>query len=125
VQLGRLGYAEAVERSLLESDAFAPADHGQVDGDCVFFPATEQAACGAFLNYWQEHGLDFGDDGVSFRESLALFGYPISQEFVDPESGLVTQYFERARFEYHPENPEDYRVLLGLLGAEIVDQRDW
>ena len=30
------------------------------------------------------------------------------------------QVFERARFEYHPENPAPYRVLLGLLGRESL-----
>ena len=28
----------------------------------------------------------------------------------------TTQWFERARFECHPNNPSEYRVLLGLLG---------
>jgi hypothetical protein len=30
----------------------------------------------------------------------------------------MTQWFERARFEYHPNNPDPYKVLLGRLGAE-------
>ncbi|MCC6625984.1 MAG: hypothetical protein IT340_01155 [Chloroflexi bacterium] len=29
------------------------------------------------------------------------------------------QWFERARFEWHPNNPESHRVLLGLLGTEV------
>ncbi|MBX6341852.1 MAG: hypothetical protein IRY97_05290, partial [Thermomicrobiaceae bacterium] len=53
-------------------------------------------------------------------ESLALFGYPISEEFRDPQTGLTVQYFERARFEYHPANPDPYKVLLGRLGAEAL-----
>ncbi len=32
---------------------------------------------------------------------------------------VLTQWFERARFEYHPDNPAAYRVLLGRLGAEV------
>lgn len=68
--------------------------------------------------YWETHGLEMGDPGVSFRESLALFGYPISEEVVDARTGRVTQYFERAVFEYHPENPEPYTVPLRRLGAE-------
>ena len=31
---------------------------------------------------------------------------------------MLTQWFERARFEYHPNNPPEYQVLLGLLGNE-------
>jgi hypothetical protein len=69
--------------------------------------------------------LDLGDPDISFGESLALFGYPISEEFVDPATGLVTQYFEHAVFEYHPDNPEPYKVLLRRLGAEEMKRRDW
>jgi hypothetical protein len=29
------------------------------------------------------------------------------------------QWFERARFEWHPGNADSYRVLLGRLGAEV------
>jgi hypothetical protein len=29
------------------------------------------------------------------------------------------QYFERARFELHPENEPPFNVLLGLLGREV------
>ena len=32
---------------------------------------------------------------------------------------IETQWFERARFECHPNNPPEYRVLLGLLGNEV------
>jgi hypothetical protein len=80
-------------------------------------------ACTDFMEYWRTHGLDLGDDGTSYRESLALFGYPISQPYVDPDTGLVTQYFERAVFEIHPNNPDPYRVLLRRLGAEVLDGR--
>ncbi|HYI16574.1 MAG TPA: hypothetical protein VEX37_14350, partial [Thermomicrobiales bacterium] len=51
-----------------------------------------------------------------------LFGFPISEEFVDPDTGLTTQYFERARFEFHADNPEPFDVLLGRLGATIVER---
>jgi hypothetical protein len=31
----------------------------------------------------------------------------------------LTQWFERARFEYHPENAAPYDVLLGRLGSAL------
>lgn len=31
---------------------------------------------------------------------------------------LLVQYFERARIELHPNNPQAYRVLQGRLGSE-------
>ncbi len=130
VLLGRLGHEDAARQGLLDQDAFQPVDEDSVDEErCHYFEATGFTVCNEFLDYWQSHGLDFGDDGVSYRESLALFGYPISQEYF-PEPGgaaepVTVQYFERARFEFHPSNPEEHRVLLGLLGADLLDQRDW
>ncbi|NTW00543.1 MAG: sortase, partial [Oscillochloris sp.] len=53
---------------------------------------------------------------------LAVFGYPISEPF-DEDVGSGTrqvQYFERNRFEEHPEEPAAYRVQLGRLGAELM-----
>ena len=69
---------------------------------------TNHCVQGLFRGYWLSHGLDLGDPGISERESLALFGYPISDEFEQRlEDGRTyrVQYFERARMEYHPENP--------------------
>jgi spore germination protein len=125
VLLGRLGHEEASRRGLLDHPAFEP--EGQTgDPDCVYFETTGQNACGAFLSYWQSHGLNLGDAGISYRESLALFGYPLSSEFTDPDTGLTVQYFERARFEYHPEHAgTQYEVLLGLLGNEELREKGW
>jgi hypothetical protein len=123
VLLGRLGYEDAQARGLLENRPFQPILHDIVRGDCVWFGETRQMACTDFMEYWRTHGLDLGDEGTSYRESLALFGYPISQPYVDPDTGLVTQYFERAVFEIHPANPDPYRVLLRRLGAEVLDGR--
>lgn len=126
VELGRLGAEDAAMRGLTATQPFQPLPTGtQSDADCQFFAATGHRLCFGFRAYWQSHGLEFGDPGTSFRESLALFGYPISEEFVDPQTGLVTQYFERARFEYHPDLPEPYRVLLGRLAADVLAQRGW
>ncbi|MCM8747991.1 glycosyl hydrolase family 18 protein [Thermomicrobiaceae bacterium CFH 74404] len=124
VQLGRLGVQDAERRDLLATAPFRRVD-AVSDASCDYFPETGHRLCNGFRTYWQSHGLEFGDPGVSFRESLALFGYPISEEFTDPATGSTVQYFERARFEYHPENPEPYRVLLGLLGAEEVRAKGW
>jgi murein DD-endopeptidase MepM/ murein hydrolase activator NlpD len=35
---------------------------------------------------------------------------------------VITQWFERARFEYHPNNPDPYKVLLGRLGSELAGE---
>ena len=41
------------------------------------------------------------------------------------EDGHVVQYFERNRFEYHPELPEAFHVSLGLLGVQLVQLQGW
>jgi hypothetical protein len=38
---------------------------------------------------------------------------------------VLTQYFERAVFEWHPANPDSQRVLLRRLGAEVLAERGW
>ncbi len=96
---------------------------------CMFFVTTRHNVCNqqgnlGFLSYWRSNGLEFdGRPGKSYEESLALFGYPISEAY---DYTLVTgeqvyaQWFERARFEWHPNNPDQYKVLLGRLGAEAL-----
>lgn len=72
-----------------------------------FFPETGHYLAYGFKAYWESHG------------GLRIFGYPISEEF--SEGGLTVQYFERARFEWHPENHgTPYEVLLGRLGADAA-----
>lgn len=77
------------------------------DSDNSYFEATGHFVGQPFLKYWQENG------------GLALFGYPISDRIreTDKASGktYVAQYFERARFELHPETGDT--VVLGRLGA--------
>ena len=57
---------------------------------------------------------------------LTQFGLPISQPFMEKSKDngktYLVQYFERQRFEYHPENKGTrYEVLLGRLGSEQLD----
>jgi hypothetical protein len=73
---------------------------------CEFYEATGKYLCFGFKSYWHEYG------------GLEIFGYPITNEI--QEDGLTVQYFERARFEWHPGVwPERHDVLQGLLGVEV------
>jgi subtilisin family serine protease len=78
----------------------------------AYFPETKHSLSAEFLQYWRENG------------GLAVFGYPISEPFqeVNKDNGKVylVQYFERNRFELHPENSYPFNVLLGRLGVEIA-----
>ena len=124
VLLGRLGAENAVQRGLVGTPAFLPSARMD-DGECAYHDATGHNVCEDFLRYWASHGLDFGDEDTSYRESLALFGHPLSEAFVNPETGLLTQYFERAVFERHPDNPPEHQVLLRRLGAKVLDGYGW
>jgi polysaccharide biosynthesis protein PslG len=118
VLLGRLG-AEALERSGRDWRAFPTVDSAAAG--CRYFAETRHSLCGAFKAYWERHGLEFdGRKGSSYAESLALFGLPLSEPQIELVEGKPTlvQWFERARFEHHPENAAPYDVLLGRLGAE-------
>ena len=125
-ELGRLEETDAAQRGLLNTGPFQPLPAGaEGNANCTFVPETRHRLCAGFQSYWQSHGLEFKDPGISYREAQALFGYPISEEFIDPATGLMTQYFERARFEYHPENVAPYDILLGRLGADTVRAKGW
>jgi glucose/arabinose dehydrogenase len=120
VLLGRLG-DEALGRQ--GRDWRAAPSAGSQPG-CRFFEQTGRSLCEPFLSYWQGHGLALdGRPGAAYEESLALFGMPLSEPTMETNSSgftVLTQWFERARFEYLPQNPPAARVLLGRLGAELV-----
>jgi hypothetical protein len=53
------------------------------------------------------------------KGGLAIFGLPLTHPITQP-NGVIVQYFERARLEFHPELAGTrYTVLLGLLGVEL------
>jgi glucose/arabinose dehydrogenase len=121
VQLGHLG-DELLRRHGRDWQTFPK---GQPREGCQFFEQTGHTLCEPFLSYWHSHGLEFdGRRGTSAAESLALFGMPLSEPDMETNSSgdtVLTQWFERARFEHHPANPPAYQVLLGRLGAELFD----
>lgn len=121
VLLGRLG-DELLRRQGRDWQALP---QGQPTAGCEFFAPTGHTLCEPFLSYWRTHGLEFdGRAGTSFNESLALFGYPLTEPAMETNSSgftVLTQWFERARFEHVPTNPDPYKVLLGRLGAEAFD----
>jgi hypothetical protein len=58
------------------------------------------------------------------EDALALVGLPIEGEVgVEGGAAKTVQYFERARFEWHPQHAgTPHEVLLGRLGAEGLGQ---
>lgn len=105
IQLGRLGAEYTAGRDFSKQTYFASRP------DLRYFPETEHAVGGAFLAFYDRYG------------GLDTFGYPISEEFDEVLPDGVTyrvQYFERARFEYHPALAgTENEVQLGLLGRAL------
>lgn len=92
---------------------FARVENGTTDAETKYFTETGHTLSHGFLVFWQNNG------------GLPAFGYPLSEEFQEknPADGLVytVQYFERARFEYHPDHAgTPYEVQLGLLGRQYI-----
>ena len=70
------------------------------------FPETGECIDGRFAQYWDSNG------------GLPVFGLAIGEQRQErgTEGVFVSQWFERERFEAHPENRAPYDVLLGRLG---------
>ena len=118
VLLGRLG----VDRLDQQGRSWFQFPKSEPQASCQFFPETGHNVCGDILAAWRANGLEFdGRRGKSAAESLALFGLPLSDAQTEMIEGkeYTVQWFERARFELHPENAPPYDVLLGLLGREV------
>lgn len=113
VQLTRIAAILTASRT---DPAFAPLPLEAVEPDTSwhrYFPETRHSLAFGFLRYWLRNG------------GLPIFGYPLSEEFseTDPGTGqtYTVQYFERARFEWHPESLGTlWEVQLGRLGAELA-----
>ena len=116
-RLERRGHA--VSLSLLGSEltagrgeaTFAPLAASPAP-DRLFYTQSGHTLGGAFQFFWQTTG------------GLPVFGYPISEEFV--EDGTLVQYFERSRFEYRPDIPDPHVSIspLGYTYARLMGVRD-
>lgn len=92
--------------------AFAPVG-GATQMQQDYFAETGHTLGGSFQQFWHSRG------------GLAVFGFPLSEEFQATNKGdgraYTVQYFERARFEWHLEQPPPQRVQLGQLGREYLE----
>jgi len=72
---------------------------------------------GRFLEVWNSQGSE--------QNNVYVNGLPItdkrSEINVTDGKTYQTQWFERARYEAHPENKAPYDVLLGLLGVSLTE----
>ena len=110
VQLTNVGRIVTAGRT---EPAFVPQPLVPQGADRTYFSQTQHALQGAIKTYFERNG------------GVAVFGYPISEETIEPSptDGLVytVQYFERARFELHPEITDSPNgIQLGQLGRQIL-----
>ncbi|MGN6565701.1 MAG: polysaccharide deacetylase family protein [Thermomicrobiales bacterium] len=96
---------------------FAPLPSQASSPSIFYFAETGHTLRGAFAQTWLTGG------------GLAVFGFPLSEEFVEVNAAdgqpYLTQYFERVRLEYHPEvvgTPD--AVTRGLLGWQRATARE-
>jgi hypothetical protein len=80
-----------------------------------FFAESGHTLGGAFLEFWER------------KNGLVIFGFPISEELneTSPDGVVRTvQYFQRARFELHPESAFTAAAIqVGHLGRQALDRR--
>jgi hypothetical protein len=117
------GTTNEVLLRLLGSEAtrgrfFDTADPAALSLDRTLFPQTGYSLGGAFKRFWEENG------------GLAVYGYPISEEIQEESSTdgktYTVQYFQRNRYEFHPDAVgTPFEVQVGLLGAELFKLNLW
>ncbi len=71
-----------------------------------YFSQTGHWVKGEFLDKW-----------TAAQNGILLYGFPLTEEF--QSGGLRIQYFQRARFEFHPENPLTRQVVVADLGVQM------
>lgn len=96
--------------------ALVPQTVKAQSSDSVFVSETGHWIWGDFLRTYN-----------SVSDPLLYFGYPITDDFIDPQTNQRVQYFQRARFDLvdTPEGPMVQIAPLGKLlhaeGAELAD----
>lgn len=82
--------------------------YAQTSTTSQYFQETGHNVTGEFWKYYQ-----------SIPNAKVVFGYPLTEAFNDSKTGRLIQYFTRARFELHPEQPVGQQVRLSPLGSLI------
>jgi hypothetical protein len=91
---------------IIAASVFVPVAPARADSPptCVYLRDTGHNLQGPFLTFYSSHN------------GYENFGVPLTEAFL--EDGFIVQYFQRGRFEFHADNPEPFRVQLGLLGMQ-------
>src|ERR671935_1458687 len=99
--------------------SIVPAGARQVSAQGTSRTINGHVVQGRFLEVWSSQGSE--------QNNVYVNGLPITDRRAEISltNGKTydTQWFERARYEAHPENKAPYDVLLGLLGNTLIEGR--
>jgi hypothetical protein len=76
-----------------------------------YFPETGHTLSGEYLTFY-----------TSIPNPEEVYGFPITEPFYQESFGLQVQFFQKARFEFHPDNPAGQRIVLTNLGEYTHDK---
>ncbi len=79
------------------------------NGLCQYFAETGHNLCFSFLTFYMNQG------------GSSVFGPPIGELTVEP--GMIVQYLERARIEWHMDAPPGESIELGAIGQEYFEAK--
>ena len=101
---------EKVQLTDVGKNLYDPAESAAVvddSGNCRIYEPYNLPVCRSFLEFYEANG------------GVEQFGPPISS--FRSLDGLIVQYFDKARFEFHPEYPPGARVRVSSSGKHFFD----
>ena len=91
---------------VIPTSGFAQGESGR------YYSETGHTLAAQFVDYFDSHG------------GLEILGYPITDAFVDPWTGLLIQYTQNSRMEYYPETETGtMQVRLKELGVILISDQ--
>ncbi len=79
-------------------------------GGADYFPETGHNLTGDFYTFYTAN-----------PNARLVYGLPVTEAFIDPDTGRLIQYFEKARFEYFAENMTGDKVRLTPVGQSMYE----
>jgi hypothetical protein len=79
------------------------------------------------FRYYEQTGHNVGGAFLEFYDAnggVQTFGLPLSEAFLDSDSGLTVQYFEHVRLEWHPDAASSGTIVVADLGKLLTANRD-
>ena len=75
-----------------------------------YFPETGHYVTGDFNTFYYAN-----------PDARLVYGLPVTEAFINPETGRLVQYFQNVRFEYFAENMAGDKIRLTKVGQELYE----